>query len=277
MVVVDAHVHFWDPERLHYPWLSDLEPLRRAFLPADYVQATHAVPIASTVVVEANVEPLESAREVGFFASLDGDAPIRGIVAFVDLTDRAGAHPALERLRHDPRVKGVRHNIQGQPRGFCLQPAFIEGVREVGRQGLTFDICITHDQLKDAIDLVSRCGDTAFVLDHCAKPSIRDNSLEPWRSELSALAAHENVCCKLSGLLTEAGPGWCDADIRPYADAAVEAFGTHRLIYGSDWPVLGLAGAYDDWFGFVSNLAREWTPDERTAFFSGNATRVYDL
>src|SRR5207245_1300712 len=109
-------------------------------------------------------------------------------------------------LSSSPRVKGTRHNIQGQPAGFCLQPAFVQGVQAVGGRGLTFDLCATHDQLRDVADLVRQCPDTRFVLDHCGKPAIRTRRLDPWRADVARLAAHDNVWCKLSGLLTEANP-----------------------------------------------------------------------
>ncbi len=154
----------------------------------------------------------------------------------------------------------------------------LEGVRAVGRRGLTFDLCVTHEQLREVTDLVRRCADTRFVLDHCGKPAIRHGRLEPWRSDIACLAAQENVCCKLSGLLTEAEPqGRRDEDLTPYAASVVECFGTERVLYGSDWPVLTLAGSCGDWYGFTERFTAAWTAAERRRFYADNAIRVYAL
>jgi L-fuconolactonase len=283
-VIVDAHVHFWDPAVLHYPWLEGLPSLRRAFLPPDYRAAIGEVPITQLVFVECNCRAEEARREVEFVERLARTEPrIAGIVAFADLAEGLGAggselEPALDALCGSPRVKGIRQNIQGQPSGFCRQRAFVEGVRQVGRRGLTFDLCVTHDQLREVVDLVRECPDTRFVLDHCGKPAIRGRRVEPWSRAMARLAAHENVCCKLSGLLTEAEPErWCEEDLIPYAARVVECFGTERVLYGSDWPVLTLAGSYVDWYGFAERFTAGWSAAERSRFYGDNAVRVYGL
>lgn len=267
-MIVDAHVHFWDPTALQYPWLDELPALQRSFLPADYPKA-----VEQCVVIEGNCLPTQSVPEVQFFERLANDDPrIVGIVAFAELTEPA----ALECLTNKPLVKGIRQNIQGQPSGFALRRAFAEGVREVGARGWTFDLCITHDQLSEAIALVERCPDTQFVLDHCAKPAIRTAARDPWRRDLARLAAHENVCCKISGLLTEADLAhWNDDDLLPYATHAVDCFGIDRVLYGSDWPVLTLAGDYASWFQFTAHFTQSWSDHERRRFYAENAARVY--
>jgi len=281
--IVDSHVHFWDPEVLHYPWLTGVPPLHRAFLPRDYAAATGQIPIGRMVFVEANCRADEAGREVEFVERLVRAEPrLAGIVAFVDLaqgigTRGSGLGKTLDALSRSPRVKGMRQNIQGQPAGFCRQPAFVEGVREVGRRGLVFDLCATHDQLGEVVDLVRDCPDTRFVLDHCGKPAIRDRGFEAWSADVTRLAAYENVCCKLSGLLTEAGATWCPEDLVPYAARVVECFGSERVLYGSDWPVLTLAGDYGSWYGFTQRFTQGWSVAERSRFYADNAARVYDL
>ncbi len=294
MGVVDAHVHFWDPAVLHYPWLAGT-PLDRAFLPPDYAATAGAgageagAPITKLVFVECNCRPEEARREVEFAQRLaeaeregegegEGGPHIAAIIAFADLTDPPGLDRALNALCCSPLVRGARHNIQGQPAGFALQPVFVDGVQEVGRRGLTFDLCATHDQLREVAALVERCPDTQFVLDHCGKPPIRARQLEPWRACLARLAACENVCCKLSGLLTEAEPAhWRGEDLIPYATAAVECFGVERMLYGGDWPVLTLAGSYGDWYRFTERFTAGWSAADRNSFYAGNAARVYGL
>jgi len=274
--IVDSHVHFWDPAELHYAWLEGVPSLQRAFLPRDYAAATGQVPIGRMVFVEANCRPEEARQEVDFVERLAQAEPrVAGIVAFADVAEGLGRR--LEALSCSPLVRGIRQNIQGHPAGFCVQRAFIEGVREVGHRGLVFDLCATHDQLREVTELVDQCPETPFVLDHCGKPAIRDRGFETWSADITRLAAHQNVCCKLSGLLTEAGEAWCPEDLLPYAARVLECFGHERVLYGSDWPVLTLAGDYGTWYGFTERFTRGWSVSERSRFYGGNAARVYDL
>ncbi len=211
-MIIDTHVHFWDPAALHYPWLEEIPSLDRAFLPADYRGAAGAIPISKIVFVEANCRPEETQAEVALIEALaEAEPRIAGLVAFANVAEGLGAGGsglgrALDGLCRSPLVKGIRQNVQGQPAGFCVQRTFVEGVREVGRRGLTFDLCATHDQLGDVAELVRQCPGTSFVLDHCGKPAIRDQRTEPWRGHIAALGAQDNVSCKLSGLLTETAP-----------------------------------------------------------------------
>ena len=278
LAVVDAHVHFWNPEMLSYPWLSDAPLLDRTFLPADYAPLA-ACTVDDVVFVEANCAPMQAESEVELIDKLATvDARIAGIVAFVDLTREDTRHAALSRVTTYERVVGIRHNIQGHPRGYCLQPAFVRGVQEVGRAGRTFDLCVTAVQLPDVIALVDECPDTRFVLDHCGKPAIRDDAFSSWAADVADLAQRENVWCKLSGLLTEARPAQRTyEELSRYAGAALESFGHARLIYGSDWPVVILGGGVDKWRVFVDRLTAGWSDADRQSFYADNAIRFYGL
>jgi len=275
--IVDAHVHFWDPSVLRYPWLEGLPSLDRPFLPAAYTSATSGIPIESMMLVEANCLPHQTLGEADFFEEAAGlDSRVAGIVAFASLTTPAELDVTLDALAARPLVKGIRHNIQGEAAGFCTRPSFVDGVRKVGARGLTFDLCATHDRLRDVVELVRLCPDTRFVLDHCGKPAIRDRRLDPWRTDIADLAECANVWCKLSGLVTEASPTeWREADLVPYASHVVERFGTERVMYGSDWPVLTLTADYAAWFRFTEWLTNGWSDAEQRAFYRGNALRAY--
>jgi L-fuconolactonase len=277
--VVDSHVHYWDPRTLPYPWLAACPPLQRAFGPSDYRAANAAVPVESIVFVEANPHPDRNLDEVAAVSELArGEPRLAAIIAFVDLTNRSRRDAVLESLAAEPLVRGVRHNIQGSAAGFCLAASYIDGVREVGRRGMTFDLCVTHDQLDDVLELVTRAPDTRFVLDHCGKPPVRTGLLDPWRDRIERLAAFENVWCKLSGLLTEADPErWTDDDLLPYAEHVLERFGTRRVMYGSDWPVVTLASRSAGWYPFTRRLTAGWSDAESTRFYRGNATDFYSL
>ncbi len=276
--VVDAHVHFWDPSVLRYPWLDAVPGLRRRFLPADY-RPPDSPATDATVFIEANCAPREALDEVRFIERLAGaDPSIAGIVAFVDLRDAATRTGLLDRLAESPRVVGVRQNIQGQPPGFALDAAFIDGVRDAGRRGLTFDLCVTPGQLGEVAQLVERCPGTSFVLDHCGKPAIRDEAFAPWAVALDALARHDHVACKFSGLLTEArAEQRNDETLGPYAEHALRCFGVSRMLYGSDWPVVTLAGDAGAWRGFTDRFTAAWSSSDRQAFYADNAIRLYGL
>jgi L-fuconolactonase len=276
--VVDAHVHFWDPRVLHYPWLDELPGLRRAFGPADYGELRTGS-VSAAVFVEANCRPDEALDEVQFVEQLaDATPSIAGIVAFVDIGSPRATSDTLDRLADRPRVVGVRHNIQGHAPGYCTTTLFADAVCEIGRRGFPFDLCVTSNQLRDARELVARCPETTFVLDHCGKPAIRRDDFSPWAAEIEALARHANVACKLSGLLTEARDDQRhDGVLLPYAEHALQCFGVSRMLYGSDWPVVTSAGGAGAWRAMVDRLTSVWSPADRHAFFADNAVRLYRL
>jgi L-fuconolactonase len=275
--LLDSHFHLWHPAELRYPWLDEIPALRRPFGPDEYRAGAEGVPVSSAIFVEANPDPAEGIAEARRVSRLAAENPwIAGIVAFVDLT--AGkVGETLDALGELPLVRGIRHNIQGNAPGFAIARSYVAGVREVGRRGLVFDLCATHDQLPEIIELVDRAPATSFVLDHCAKPPIREGRLDPWRADLARLAERPHVSCKVSGLLTEAGPGGAPETVLPYVAHAVEAFGEERVMYGSDWPVLTLAGSHSGWYDVTRSLTRGWSTDATRGFFHENARRVYGI
>jgi L-fuconolactonase len=274
MMVVDAHVHFWDPSALHYSWLDGIPALRRSFLPRDYADDVQAM-----VFVEANCAPVESHDEVAFVERLAGADPrIAGAVAYVDLLDEVGRAAALDRLSAVKRVVGTRHNIQGTPKGTCLDPRFGRGVRDIGARGYVFDLCATADQLPDVASLVERCPETGLVLDHCGKPAMEVDAFDGWARDIERIASFDNVSCKLSGLLTEARTDQRDArSLARYVGHVLRCFGAKRLLYGSDWPVSTLAGGASLWRSIVDQLTSAWTAADRQLLFAGNAIRLYRL
>jgi len=276
--IVDAHVHFWDPGLLHYPWLNDTPELQRAFLADDLPALAHGV-LDGVVFVEANCRTTENFSELNFIDTLaDAGARILGTVAFIDLCDGVRRTAALQELGRRARVVGVRHNIQHQPSGFGIQAEFVRGVQEVGRLGLTFDLCITARQLPEVTELVRQCPNTSFMLDHCGKPDIAGNAYESWATNLQRLAIHENVACKFSGLLSEARPDQrTAAGLLPFARHTMECFGPTRLVYGSDWPVVTTAGGEPLWRALVHEFTSDWSLAARQAFFCDNAVRFYGI
>lgn len=279
--IVDTHVHFWDAGRFEYPWLASVKSLQRSYVPKDFRAAFDSASIEKMVFVECNVRADQTEQEVSWVESLALDERrLSAIVAFADLTvaDERQRTVQLERLVARPLVRGIRHNIQGQPKGFCLQPSFIAGVQSVHRLGAHFELCVTHDQLDDVLELLKRCESGRFIVDHGAKPSIKTNLMQPWKSQMQEIARFENVSCKISGLFTEADLSRQRVDVvRPYAEHIATCFGPRRILYGSDWPVCTLAAEDMGWVEFVQSLAATWTVREQKLFYRDNALEFYRI
>jgi L-fuconolactonase len=274
--VIDAHVHFWDPSRLHYAWLDATPALRRRFTPEDLDPGRHAV--TGFVFVQADCRDEEATAEVEWVSDLARHHPILGIVAHAPLEQGIAVRPTLERLAAHPRVVGVRRLLQGEPEALLRSPGLLAGVRSLAEFGLAFDACVTHEQLPALVALARACPGVTIVLDHLGKPAVAERRLDPWRSDLSALAACPDVVCKLSGLTTEADhAAWQPQDLRPYLDHALAAFGPDRCLVGSDWPVATLATSYERWFDLLDDALCGLDAVERAAVLAGTARRVYRL
>lgn len=282
MTLVDAHVHFWDPRVLPYPWLEQVPAIASAQHPDDLrAEAGVAMP-HQIVFVQAECDRRRFEDEVDWVEALARTDPsIAAIVAFAPLSEPDVGRAAVEHLAARPLVRGVRHNIQDDPDPqLCRRASFIEGVRAVGRAGLCFDLCARAAQLPDIADLVGACPDTRFVLDHAGKPAIGEGRLDPWRAHIEAIARFPRVVCKLSGLLTEAGgaaAGEAERLIAPYVEHLIACFGPARLLFGSDWPVVKLASSYAAWLEIARSLTGGLTPGEIRAIFSDNARKTYRL
>lgn len=277
--IIDSHVHFWNPLQLSYPWLAEVNELNRTYMPADLPLEGVGWSMAGLVFVQADCIAEHGIEEASWVASLaQEDARIKGIVAFAPLEKGDAARAELEKLKSNPFVKGIRRLIQSEPLGFSIQPGFVQGVKSLADYDFTFDICIYHPQLPDLIQLVEQCPEIEFVLDHLGKPGIKEGILDPWREHIVTLASFPNVRCKISGLVTEADhTNWTPDDLRPYVEHLLEAFGTDRLMFGSDWPVVNLAGGYHRWFGALDTLLHELSELEKKALYADNAIRFYGI
>ena len=277
LTIIDSHVHLWDPVQFRYAWLDGLPALDRSVTAADFRAATSSAEVSKFIFVECGCEPAQSLAEVDWICTLAKSEPrFKGIVAHASLERGEGARPELEDLASRPVVKGVRRNLQSEPDPeFCLRPQFLAGVRLLAEFGFTFDLCLRHEQLPAATELARRVPEVTFVLDHLGKPDVRNKKLQPWANDLKALAALPNVVAKVSGLTTEADwREWQTSDLEPYLDHALECFGPERLIFGSDWPVMTLAGDYQRWVETVQALL-PLSKEDFVRFFRSNAERIY--
>ncbi|HJP73755.1 MAG TPA: amidohydrolase family protein [Pseudonocardiaceae bacterium] len=267
--ILDAHVHFWDPRALRYPWLDDVPALNEPFPPQRLRRPV------DVIVVEAGRAEQDAAAEVEWIRREAHDQPwIRGIVAHVPLENPARAAAVLRGYRDDPFVVGVRRNVQDEAPGFLGDKGFRAGVGLLGEAGLPFDACVRAHQLTELAELAAACPETTIVLDHLGKPA-PGADLTDWRRDVRRLATHGNVVAKLSGLVTEAVPGAADAVLVDVLREALDTFGPDRCLYGSDWPVLTLATDYDRWLDTVHTALSGYPAGACADVLCDNATRLY--
>jgi L-fuconolactonase len=273
---IDAHQHFWNYSAAEYPWIgAGLERLARDYLPPDLEPLLAAEGFEGSVAVQAR----QSVEESRWLLALAEAHPlVKGVVGWVDLrSDRVGDD--LRMVAAHPKFVGVRHVVQDEPDPrFVLGEGFIRGLRQLRQHGLPYDLLLYPTQLPAAVELVALLPEQPFVVDHLAKPRIAASAIEGWGRDIRAIARHENVCCKVSGMVTEAArQGWKRADFTPYLDVVLEAFGPERLMFGSDWPVCLLAGEYAD----VATIPRDYfsrlSATEQRMIWGGTAARFYGL
>jgi L-fuconolactonase len=278
--IVDAHHHLWDLEVRDQDWIIGpaLAPLRRDFLLGDYQAVAEANGIAASVVVQTVTVPGETPELLALAGASD---LIAGVVGWTDLTapDVADRIAALKERPGGGKLVGLRHQVQSEPDpDWLTRPDVLRGLAAVARAGLVYDLVITPGQLAASARAAAAVPDLVFVLDHLAKPPIAAGGTQPWARDLRRLAAPPNTAAKLSGLVTEADwHRWRVADLRPYAEVALDAFGPARMMFGSDWPVCTLAGSYPDVLAAARDLTADLSPAEREAVFAGTATSVYGL
>lgn len=279
-MTVDAHQHVWDLTVRDQDWITgpELRPLRRNFTLADLAPQARAAGVDRTVLVQTITVPEETPE---FLALADEHDLVGAVVGWTDLT-RPDVADELARLRELPGgryLKGIRHQVQGEPDPrWLLRPDVRRGLAAVADADLVYDLVVLPHQLPACAEAAASLPGLTFVLDHLGKPPVAAGRLEPWATAVRTLAALPNTVAKLSGLVTEADHScWAAGDLRPYTDVALEAFGPHRLMFGSDWPVCTLAATYAEVLTAAGELTAELSEPERAAVRSGTATRVYHL
>ncbi|MBO9564512.1 MAG: amidohydrolase family protein [Niastella sp.] len=274
-MVIDAHVHFWKFDKKRDAWITnDMKILQQDYLPEHLAPTLKRNGVDGVVAVQASQEEVETR----FLSELAVTHPIiKGVVGWIDLQ----ADNITERLEHFTRyssIRGYRHVVQAEPDDFLLRPNFQRGVRALKPYNYTYDVLIYHNQLKPAIEFVSQFPDQKLIIDHCAKPDIRHKKIDEWKVLMKEIAQQPNVYCKLSGLFTEAAwKTWSSAEFYPYLDVVFEAFGTDRLVFGSDWPVMLLSGIYVQWKSLLEKYMENFEAEEKEKVFGLNAKAFYNL
>jgi len=276
MVTIDSHQHFWKYNKENHSWIGDdMAVIRQDFLPDQLRAVYQQNQVNGCVAVQAD----QTVEETDFLLDLASEHDfIRGVVGWADLQSPDIAEQ-LANYRQFKKLKGFRHILQGEAqRDLCLQKSFLNGISLLERHGFAYDILILKDQLQYIPELVSAFPNQRFVIDHLAKPTIKDGKIRDWKRDIELVALHDNVHCKVSGMVTEADlQRWRTEDFTPYLDVVVEAFGVKRLMFGSDWPVCLAAGNYMQVINIVRSYFNSFSEYEKSLVFGANAIDFYQL
>lgn len=276
MIKIDSHQHFWKFDPVRDSWIDKtMSAIQRDFMPADLEPILKKYSIDGCVAVQADQSEAETEFLLGLAESYDF---IKGVVGWIDLrADDIGKR--LEYFSQFEKLKGFRHVLQGEAdRALMLNPQFTKGISALKVHDFTYDILIFPDQLGYTHQFVKTYGGNRFVIDHIAKPGIKTKNIEKWANGIKAIAKNENVWCKVSGMITEADwYAWVLTDFEPYLDIVFEAFGTKRVMFGSDWPVCNVAGGYQQMLSVVKNYTSKLSADEQAQFWGLNAIEFYRL
>ena len=273
---IDSHQHFWIYHEKEYPWINDqMGKLKKDFIPSDFHENLIRLGFSGSVVIQAR----QTVDETRWLLSLSRQYEfIKGVVGWVDLQSEKIEENLIE-FAGEHKFVGVRHAIQDETDvNFMLKKEFIRGISYLQDYGLTYDLLIYPEHLKKARQLVRRFPELKFVVDHMAKPKVKEGKLKPWESDLKQLAQHENVYCKLSGMVTEADwENWNPSHFRPYMDVVMESFGPDRIMIGSDWPVCLLAGNYQSVIQVVTDYIEQCSENEQQKILGGSCISFYSL
>jgi len=273
---IDAHQHFWKFDPVRDSWITgEMGVIQKDFLPGDFRSVLKKNDFDGSVVVQSDQS--ESENDFQLKNAEENDF-IKGVVGWIDLQ----AKDVEERLAYygsSKKMKGFRHVLQGETeRSLMLKPAFMNGISKLEKFDFTYDILIYADQLKYIPEFAGAFMNQKFVIDHLAKPPIKDGEISEWKKQIQKISRFENVHCKISGMVTEADwKSWKQDDFIPYIDVVIEAFGPNRIMFGSDWPVCLVAASYERTVGIVREYFSSFSETEQQLFFGDNATKFYNL
>ena len=275
-MIIDSHHHFWNYNPVEYEWIGeDMNNIRRNFLPSDLKNEIDQAGVTGVISVQAR----QTIVETDWLLQLANENEfIKGVVGWLPINN-SDFKSCLDRYSKNNKLCALRHVIQDEPDPeFILKKEFNDGIAQLKYCGLAFDILVYEHQLPNTITFVDKHPEQVFILDHIAKPKIRENLLDPWRKNIRGIAKKENVYCKISGMVTEANfTSWTKKQLYPYFETILEAFGADRLMFGSDWPVCLVAVSYNDWLNIVKEFLSKISINEQNKILFKNAIEAYDL
>ena len=272
---IDSHQHFWEYDPVRDTWINDtMGAIRKDFLPQHLKPILDTNNIHGCIAVQAD----QSETETNFLLTLaKNNTFIKGVVGWVDLR----AENIEEQLAHfskNKKLKGLRHVMQVEADNFMLRKEFQNGISKLAQFDLTYDILVFPPQLKSVIELVKKFPNQPFVVDHLAKPYIKNGKIKEWKNTIQVLAKHPNVYCKVSGMVTEAHlKHWKPSDFTSYLDVIFNAFGVDRIMYGSDWPVCLLAANYKEQLHIIEEFITSFSDSEKEKIMGRNAVEFYNV
>lgn len=283
--IIDTHQHLWDLSKFTLPWhaAEDVPPLRRNFVMSDYLEATRGLNVVKTVYMEVDVAPDQQTAEADYVTQLceRGDNPMRAAV----VSGRPGT-PGFEayarKLAQNRWIKGIRQVLHGPstPRGFCLQPKFVESMQLLGELGLSYDLCLRSDEVTDGAKLAEQCPKTRFILDHCGNMSVSSTDAaarQRWLEGMKQMAARPNTVCKVSGIIVTANKDWKAADLAPNINDTMNVFGEDRIMFAGDWPVCTLRASFSQWVTALKEIVKDRPLTFQKKLFHDNAAKFYGI
>jgi L-fuconolactonase len=293
--IIDCHQHLWDLEKFRVPWIKPGTLLGKSYVLSDYQAAIQGTGIKHAIYMEVDVDPSQQQAEAEHLVEIckSGKAPT--IAAVVSGRPAAeGFRAYVSAFQGSPYIKGIRQVLHGgsTPAGYCLQDAFVQGIKLLGELGLSFDLCLRPQELADGAKLAQKCPGTRFIVDHCgnADPKVflaasdprktagkADHSADDWRRDMERLAAQENVICKISGIVARAPKPWSAGDLAPIIDHCLDTFGPERVVFGSDWPVCLNGAPLADWVRALKEVIRTRPLAQQRQLLHDNAVRFYGL
>ena len=295
--IVDTHQHLWDLERLKLPWLDNVPALKKEHLPAHYLKASEGTGINRTIYMEVDAHADHKQKEIEDMTMLckSGDEIMQGMVISANPGD-SGFSKFLEKNSGNHFIKGIRQVLHTpeQPVKYCLSTEFMQGIRELGKRGLLFDICIRPAEIQDAVELCRQNPETIFMLDHCgnADPYVVNgqrnkdishpdstffHTRESWQEGVQQMGRLENVYCKISGIISRTETGWDAETLAPTVNACLDYFGEDRVIFGGDWPVCNLGASLSEWVEALTQIVSNRPEIQQKKLFHTNAERLYNL
>ncbi len=279
--ILDTHQHLWDLSLFRLPWLEGASSIKKNHVMQDYFEATEGLNVVKTIYMEVAVADDQISQEAEYVIDLCGqdDNPMVGAV--IGGRPNSPDFPAyVKRFAQSPYIKGVRQvlHVSDTPEGYSLQSEFVRGVQLLGEQGLRFDICVPSTNLLDGAKLAELCPDTRMVLDHCGNANVQVKEREQWKRDIAEVAKHDNVICKISGIIASADPNnWSADDLAPIILHCAEVFGKERIIFASDWPVCTLGAPLKQWVGALKDVVHSWSEADQKRLFYDNAHAFYEL